>query len=262
MVAWTDAEALAATLATGEVHFHSRSRGRLWRKGETSGNVAPPRRPRARLRRRRAPRDRRARSGPTCHRGERSCFDADGTGAPVGRPRGRASAEPATGPGLRLARDALGDDRRAGGDAPRGLVHRAAPRRRRRRGRPARSPRRRPRSLMAAKDDAAAEAAGARPGRDPRRARRRGRRPRCTTRSCCSRSAACRRRAVLARAARAPRRLSGAGRGSPRPGTSPTAARGGRGSAPRTSRAAASACRSRGRRRRRPARRRPPGGRR
>ena len=39
MVAWMDAEALTATLATGDVHFHSRSRGRLWRKGETSGNV-------------------------------------------------------------------------------------------------------------------------------------------------------------------------------------------------------------------------------
>lgn len=80
MVAWMDAEALAATLATGEVHFHSRSRGRLWRKGETSGNVlhlrgvatdcdgdallvtAEP-------------------HGPTCHRGTRSCFDSDGTAA-------------------------------------------------------------------------------------------------------------------------------------------------------------------------------------
>ena len=28
-----------ATLRTGEAHFHSRSRGRLWRKGEESGNV-------------------------------------------------------------------------------------------------------------------------------------------------------------------------------------------------------------------------------
>lgn len=77
MLAWMDAEALAATLASGEVHFHSRSRGRLWRKGETSGNVlrlvsmdldcdgdallvtADP-------------------VGPTCHRGTRSCFDPDG----------------------------------------------------------------------------------------------------------------------------------------------------------------------------------------
>ena len=39
MLAYMDAEALAATLASGEVHFHSRSRDRLWRKGETSGNV-------------------------------------------------------------------------------------------------------------------------------------------------------------------------------------------------------------------------------
>jgi phosphoribosyl-ATP pyrophosphohydrolase/phosphoribosyl-AMP cyclohydrolase len=77
MVAWMDAEALAATVSTGEVHFHSRSRERLWRKGETSGNVlrlvelavdcdgdallvtADP-------------------AGPTCHRGTRSCFDRDG----------------------------------------------------------------------------------------------------------------------------------------------------------------------------------------
>jgi phosphoribosyl-AMP cyclohydrolase / phosphoribosyl-ATP pyrophosphohydrolase len=82
MLAWMDAEALAATLATGEVHFHSRSRDRLWRKGEESGNVlrlvglatdcdqdallvtADP-------------------VGPTCHRGTRSCFDADG--APASR---------------------------------------------------------------------------------------------------------------------------------------------------------------------------------
>ena len=34
MIAWQDAEALEATLRTGEAHFHSRSRGRLWRKGE------------------------------------------------------------------------------------------------------------------------------------------------------------------------------------------------------------------------------------
>jgi hypothetical protein len=39
MLAWVDREALDATLATGEVHFHSRSRDRLWRKGESSGNV-------------------------------------------------------------------------------------------------------------------------------------------------------------------------------------------------------------------------------
>ena len=39
MLACANAEALAATLATGEVHFLSRSRQRLWRKGEQSGHV-------------------------------------------------------------------------------------------------------------------------------------------------------------------------------------------------------------------------------
>jgi phosphoribosyl-ATP pyrophosphohydrolase/phosphoribosyl-AMP cyclohydrolase len=80
MVGWLDAEALAATLATGEVHFHSRSRGRLWRKGESSGNVL-------RLRTLALDCDGDALllgaepAGLTCHRGERSCFDADGTAA-------------------------------------------------------------------------------------------------------------------------------------------------------------------------------------
>jgi phosphoribosyl-ATP pyrophosphohydrolase/phosphoribosyl-AMP cyclohydrolase len=76
MVAYMDAEALAATLATGEVHFHSRSRGRLWKKGETSGHV---------LGLRGIALDCDADSllltvephGPTCHRGTRSCFDQD-----------------------------------------------------------------------------------------------------------------------------------------------------------------------------------------
>jgi phosphoribosyl-AMP cyclohydrolase len=39
MLAWMDAEALALTIRTGEAHFYSRSRRRLWRKGEESGNV-------------------------------------------------------------------------------------------------------------------------------------------------------------------------------------------------------------------------------
>ncbi len=39
MVAFMDSEALAKTRETGLGHFHSRSRGRLWLKGETSGNV-------------------------------------------------------------------------------------------------------------------------------------------------------------------------------------------------------------------------------
>jgi phosphoribosyl-ATP pyrophosphohydrolase/phosphoribosyl-AMP cyclohydrolase len=80
MLAWMDVEALAATQAAGEVHFHSRSRDRLWRKGETSGNV---------LRLRSIDLDCDGDAllvtvdpvGPTCHRGTRSCFDLDGAPA-------------------------------------------------------------------------------------------------------------------------------------------------------------------------------------
>jgi phosphoribosyl-AMP cyclohydrolase len=39
MMAWMNREAIAETLATGRVCYWSRSRGRLWRKGETSGQV-------------------------------------------------------------------------------------------------------------------------------------------------------------------------------------------------------------------------------
>jgi phosphoribosyl-ATP pyrophosphohydrolase/phosphoribosyl-AMP cyclohydrolase len=80
MLAYANAEALAATFATGEVHFFSRSRGRLWRKGETSGNVL-------RLRGLALDCDGDALlatvepAGPACHRGNRSCFDADGAAA-------------------------------------------------------------------------------------------------------------------------------------------------------------------------------------
>ena len=77
MLGYADAEAIEATRTTGELHFHSRSRDRLWRKGESSGNV---------LRVRELALDCDADAvlatvepaGPTCHRGTRSCFDADG----------------------------------------------------------------------------------------------------------------------------------------------------------------------------------------
>jgi phosphoribosyl-ATP pyrophosphohydrolase/phosphoribosyl-AMP cyclohydrolase len=39
MLAWMDRAAIEATERTGEVHFHSRSRDTLWKKGETSGNA-------------------------------------------------------------------------------------------------------------------------------------------------------------------------------------------------------------------------------
>ena len=73
MLAYMNAEALARTRETGEMHFFSRSRGELWHKGATSGNtqlvkairydcdgdallalVEP--------------------AGPVCHTGERTCF--------------------------------------------------------------------------------------------------------------------------------------------------------------------------------------------
>ncbi|MNC85157.1 phosphoribosyl-AMP cyclohydrolase [compost metagenome] len=38
-VAWMNREALACTARTGEAHYWSRSRGKLWRKGEESGHV-------------------------------------------------------------------------------------------------------------------------------------------------------------------------------------------------------------------------------
>jgi len=91
MMAWMDMEALSLTLSSGQVHFWSRSRQRLWKKGETSGNtlrlvgigvdcdrdtlvvkVAP--------------------AGPACHTGSRTCFeDIDGGESPA--PQGFADLE-------------------------------------------------------------------------------------------------------------------------------------------------------------------------
>ncbi|SRR5258706_3414105 len=39
MLAWMNADSLQKTLASGETWFWSRSRGELWHKGETSGNL-------------------------------------------------------------------------------------------------------------------------------------------------------------------------------------------------------------------------------
>jgi len=73
MVAWMDQDALQQTMITGEAHFWSRSRNKLWHKGGTSGNImhvedilvdcdadtlllkVKP-------------------AGPACHTGEISCF--------------------------------------------------------------------------------------------------------------------------------------------------------------------------------------------
>ena len=73
MVAFMDCEALEATIESGDAHFHSRSRGRLWKKGETSGNVLKVDEilvdcDQDALVLRCRP------LGPTCHTGARSCF--------------------------------------------------------------------------------------------------------------------------------------------------------------------------------------------
>lgn len=73
MVAFMDAEALAATRETGFAHFHSRSRGRLWKKGETSGDVLKVTEIRVDCDQdavllRAIP------AGPCCHTGVTSCF--------------------------------------------------------------------------------------------------------------------------------------------------------------------------------------------
>ncbi len=72
-LAYMNADALARTRETGEMHFWSRSRQQLWHKGETSGNTQ-------RLRSLRYDCDADALlalvepTGPACHTGERTCF--------------------------------------------------------------------------------------------------------------------------------------------------------------------------------------------
>ncbi len=73
MMAWMNLEAIDETLATGRVCYYSRSRSRLWRKGETSGQVQH-------LREMRIDCDGDTllllveQKGPACHTGRASCF--------------------------------------------------------------------------------------------------------------------------------------------------------------------------------------------
>jgi phosphoribosyl-AMP cyclohydrolase len=73
MVAWMNADAVARTLATGDVTYWSRSRGAFWVKGETTGH-------RQRLVDLRVDCDRDCllalvdQTGPACHTGRRTCF--------------------------------------------------------------------------------------------------------------------------------------------------------------------------------------------
>ncbi len=76
MIGYANAEAVRRTLETGRVHFWSRSRQRLWMKGESSGNVLE-------LLELRVDCDGDALlatvrpHGPTCHTGRTSCFDTE-----------------------------------------------------------------------------------------------------------------------------------------------------------------------------------------
>jgi phosphoribosyl-ATP pyrophosphohydrolase/phosphoribosyl-AMP cyclohydrolase len=95
MFAWANPEALRLTIQTGQAHFWSRSRGALWRKGETSGHVLHVR-------------DVRIdcdgdvvlyavnADGPSCHTGHTSCFFRGLGGIEAGGARGDG-----TSPGLR-----------------------------------------------------------------------------------------------------------------------------------------------------------------
>jgi len=73
MLAWMNREAIAETLASGQACYFSRSRNRLWRKGESSGQTQ-------RLVELRIDCDGDAvlllvdQSGVACHTGRRSCF--------------------------------------------------------------------------------------------------------------------------------------------------------------------------------------------
>lgn len=75
MFAWMNADALRATIETGVAHFWSRSRARLWKKGEESGNLLVVEEMRVDC-----DQDaiwmkvRVAGSGVACHTGARSCF--------------------------------------------------------------------------------------------------------------------------------------------------------------------------------------------
>lgn len=73
MLAWMNREAIEETLASGQVCYWSRSRNRLWRKGESSGHIQ-------RLRELRVDCDGDTllllvdQSGPACHTGRPNCF--------------------------------------------------------------------------------------------------------------------------------------------------------------------------------------------
>jgi len=102
MLAYMSGQSLEMTLETGDLHFYSRSREELWKKGETSGAYMH-------LRQLRYDCDGDALvalvnpSGPACHTGERSCFYREvlGSASP------RKDAPPAPGEPHAVTHEAL-----------------------------------------------------------------------------------------------------------------------------------------------------------
>jgi len=104
MLAYVSSESLEMTLESGELHFHSRSRDQIWKKGETSGNFM-------RLRQLRYDCDGDALvalvdpAGPACHTGQRSCFYRE----VLGSASTRKDAPPAPGEPFPVTFEALSD---------------------------------------------------------------------------------------------------------------------------------------------------------
>ena len=73
-LAWMNREALERTAATGEAHYWSRSRGRLWKKGEQSGHVQQVREIRLDCDEDVVLLKVEQRGGIACHTGRHSCF--------------------------------------------------------------------------------------------------------------------------------------------------------------------------------------------
>ncbi len=102
MLAYVSAESLEMTLESGDLHFHSRSRDELWKKGESSGSFMH-------LRQLRYDCDGDSLvamvdpAGPACHTGQRSCFYRE----VLGSASSRKDAPPAPGEPFPVTHEAL-----------------------------------------------------------------------------------------------------------------------------------------------------------
>jgi phosphoribosyl-ATP pyrophosphohydrolase/phosphoribosyl-AMP cyclohydrolase len=102
MLAYVSSESLEMTLESGDLHFHSRSRDELWKKGESSGSFMH-------LRQLRYDCDGDSLvamvdpAGPACHTGQRSCFYRE----VLGSASSRKDAPPAPGEPFPVTYEAL-----------------------------------------------------------------------------------------------------------------------------------------------------------